>query len=468
MKVIVNSNLILMDTPSNVLGVIKKELTMDNPEYLKRVILRLPIWNIEKKLQLYEEIDSKLILPRGYCFRLGQLINELKVECTWDIQKTKFKPIKYDSVIKLRDYQNRALMSLKQFSSGVIIMPCGSGKTETGLEIIANLGQPTLWLTHTKDLLNQSKDRAISRLNLKRGQHGIIGAGSYSIGTHITFATVQSLANRDLLEIKDSFGCVVIDEAHHCFRNPNKVGQFQKVISQLSAYYRIGLTASEYRSDGLIETMFHVIGPKMYEVDQDTLKDNNTVITPTVEYIDTNYLYESFDDRFNFSKMLKDMAADEERNKLIIRTIKDKGEGNYCLVLGDSLSHLEHLSKEIGGSFICGKTPKKQREKILEDMKQGKIGCLFATYQLAKEGLDIPRLNRLFLITPKKDKVIIQQSVGRISRVFEGKTDAVVFDFFDRNVGVCVSQARKRSKEVYEKLGCTIINNPRKRKRKVS
>ncbi len=467
MIVTVDSNLTLIDTPLKLKKQIEKELTLDNPEYLKRKILNLPVWNINKKIKLYSYIEDDLVIPRGYCFRLVQLVKESKTLCEWDIQKLKCEPIEYNSSIQLRDYQEAGTKALDKISSGVFIMPCGAGKTQLGLEIIARLGQPALWLTHTKDLLKQSLDRAKSTLGLERGQYGIIGGGSFTIGSHITFATVQTMANRDLSETKDKFGCVVIDEAHHCFKNPNKVGQFQKVISQLPAYYRIGLTASEHRSDGLIETMFHEIGPKIYEVTQDELSENNMVMTPIVNFINTDFNYESHDERFNFSSMLKEMAGDLSRNKLIIEKLKEYGKGNCNLVLGDSLAHLEELKNAVGGAFICGITPTKQREEILENMRKGKAKYLFATYQLAKEGLDIPRLNRLFLITPKKDKVVIQQSVGRISRPFSGKTNAIVYDFYDKNVGVCIAQSKKRINDVYKKLGCELINDPRKRRKVV-
>lgn len=463
MIVRVDSNLTVIDAPLNLRKQIEKELTLSNPDYLKRKILSLPVWNVSKEIKLYTYTDEWLLLPRGYCYRLTQLVQELKTPCKWEIQKLKCEPVEYQSSIRLRDYQEDGTKSLDKFSSGVLILPCGAGKTELGMEIIARLGQPALWLTHTKDLLNQSLERAKNKLNLERGQYGIIGAGSFTVGTHITFATVQTMANLDLSELKDRFGCVVIDEAHHCFKNPNKVGQFQKVIAQLPAYYRIGLTASEHRSDGLIETMFHEIGPKIYEVTQDTLSENNTVMTPTINFIDTEFIFESFDERFNYSKMLQEMASDHQRNKLIIDKLKEYGKGNFNLVLGDSLSHLRELSQAVGGSFICGITPTKEREKIIVDMREGNIEYLFATYQLAKEGLDIPRLNRLFLLTPKKDKVVIQQSVGRISRRFEAKEDAVVYDFYDKEVGVCIAQARKRINDVYKKLGCELINDPRKR-----
>lgn len=81
--------------------------------------------------------------------------------------------------------------------------------------------------------------------------------------------------------------------------------------------------------------------------------------------------------------------------------------------------------------------------------------CLLATYQLAKEGLDIPRADRLFLVQPVRDATAIQQSVGRIMRPAPGKRDAIVYDFVDAWVPTCQSQWSAR-KTVYRKLNATI------------
>ena len=121
---------------------------------------------------------------------------------------------------------------------------------------MAQIGQPTLWLTHTQDLLRQSLDRARTRLGLTAGQYGEIGGGKAALGSHITFATVQTLARRELDEIVHRFGMVVVDECHHCFANPQASAQFERVIRQFPARWRIGLTATAYRQDGLLPVSY--------------------------------------------------------------------------------------------------------------------------------------------------------------------------------------------------------------------
>ena len=98
------------------------------------------------------------------------------------------------------------------------------------------------------------------------------------------------------------------------------------------------------------------------------------------------------------------------------------------------------------------KKGKAERELAIEDMRSGKKKYLFATYSLAKEGLDIPRLERLFLATPKNDYAVITQSIGRIARIFAGKEDAIAYDFVD-NIPYLVKSYKKRC-TTYRKNGC--------------
>ena len=106
--------------------------------------------------------------------------------------------------------------------------------------------------------------------------------------------------------------------------------------------------------------------------------------------------------------------------------------------------------------LIHGKTPYRDREQGLQDLRDGKKHFLFATYQLAKEGLDIPRLDRLFLVTPQKDYAVVVQSVGRAARVFDGKETPVVYDYVDNSTYTI--RAYKKRCGHYRKIGAEIID----------
>ncbi|MFA5453295.1 MAG: DEAD/DEAH box helicase [Candidatus Methanomethylophilaceae archaeon] len=381
-------------------------------------------------------------------------------------QRINLPEIRYRSDILLRPYQKPTIQTAIEAEQGILIAPCGSGKTEIGHEIIAALKQPALWLTHTIDLLNQSAKRGREKLHLSDEQIGIMGDGKKNTGTHITYATVQTLnrlTDTELQEFAKYFGTVIVDEAHRAVAGVSHMKQFERVLSFMSARYRFGLTASEHRADGLMQTVFMILGEKFYEIRKSDIEMH--LMTPAVQFVKTEYRF-AYDpaayDRFPFSTMLSDMALDADRNESICRLL-NRMDGHSVLVLGDSLKHLEALmaGTVIGPvEYINGGTNRNDRNTALKRMYNGTSKVLFATYALAKEGLDIPRLDRLFLVTPKKDRTVVEQAVGRVARKSEGKEDVIVYDFWDENMKLCTEHARARVKQVYQKLGCIVSGGP--------
>jgi superfamily II DNA/RNA helicase len=104
---------------------------------------------------------------------------------------------------------------------------------------------------------------------------------------------------------------------------------------------------------------------------------------------------------------------------------------------------------------MTSKKGKAERKQALDDMRLGKKKILFATYSLAKEALDIPRLERVFFTTPQKDYAVIKQAIGRIARAFEGKADPICYDFVD-NIGYCVKAYKQRLRH-YKNANCYFI-----------
>lgn len=454
MTITIDSVITVRQPDAELLAWCNDNLVMDNPAYYKLLRMGKRVWNIPQKIVCYKYYNGELILPRGCLKAVWDMFPDLSLYCH---RMTKCQPAAFRSQIVLRDYQQPAVQAVKKHKQGIIVMPCGAGKTETALQVIAELGQPALWITHTTDLLNQSLNRAREKLLLKPGEYGVIGGGEYTIGTHITFATVQSLRYKDLDSLAWRFGAVVIDECHRAFMSDSRMGMFEEVMERLPALYRIGVTASEHRSDGLIRGMYHLIGPKIYEVGQAQLNQGGNLVLPNVRVISTGYHYNG-DKTLEFGAMLCDMVSDPARNQQI-RTSINENSDRCCLVLSDRLEQLEWLYQVTSDHFahreyINGKSGRKNREDAIRRMREGDSNLLFATYSLAKEGLDIPNLDRLFLCTPHRDQVAVQQSVGRIMRRHPQKEDAVVYDFVDQE-GLCISQYKSR-KAVYRKLGCRI------------
>ena len=282
-------------------------------------------------------------------------------------------------------------------------------------------------------MLNQSYNRAKS--NLEGIGLGKIANGKIDIGTHITFATVQTLKSIDLQAYADTWDCVIVDESHRVCGTPASAGMFYKVMNQLVARYKYGLTATPYRNaKGTEKAMFACLGKTIIEIDKSVLKSK--IIPATIYKITTNFNdipenCQDTDGTIKYANLTTALSEDTERNNLILDLLK-KCENNYTLVLADRVKQMKYLQKKLGyGQVIDGKTKKDIRETAIQNMRDGKDKVLFATYGLAKEGLDIPRLDRLILASPHRDKATIIQAVGRIERTFENKQTPICYDLVD-------------------------------------
>lgn len=405
---------------------IKSWLTIANPQHFQNESMGFSNWGVPEKLTLYEFRKSFLYVPAGILPKLIERFNP-DVE---DMRSYKSN-IAYRSDIQLYDYQQNVLDNVT--SSGIIVMPAGSGKTETALQLIAKSGRRALWLTHTIDLLNQSYNRAKDKL--PGASLGKISAGKATVGDHITFATVQTFIKCDMKQYSDLFDIVIVDECHR-ITTASQMGMFAYAINSLNAVQKIGITATPYRNmKGTEIAMFALLGDIIAEVDKSVVR----TCKAKIRKIDYRYSLPAKcfdkDGRIIFSKALNSLAYDKDRNKHISKLIDDIGDKSI-LVLSDRLDQLEAIKSLVGrGSMVHGKMVSKKdkelREGIIQAMRDKSERILFASYSLAKEGLDIPCLDCLILATPKKDKATVIQSVGRIERVYEGKTAPVVYDIVD-------------------------------------
>ena len=453
----------LKDVPKELMQTLTAQLTIQNPAYTSALRMGLPLYSIPRRIMLYQVRDNELVIPRGLWLQVWRQRPAGTVKRNFTVTLPAVDFPRAD--IKLRDYQDRVAQGVLEggIPQGVVVMPCGGGKTETGLYLISRLRQPTLWITHTHDLVQQAADRARERLGLVSGELGIYSAGREEIGTHLTVATVQTLYNRDLEELGRCFGCVVVDECHRVVNNPEQAGMFSAVLAQLPAKYRFGLTASAYRTDGLTDTIYHVLGEKLAEVGQDELNRKGNVVTPRVLPLVTRfeYLPAPGESPVNFTRLQRCLAADTVRTEAIAAYIlSELLDGHSCLVLASGLALLEDLNRRLSDAgqksvMISGKTKAPDRAAALAGMRRGVHKALCATYQLAMVGLDLPIVDRLFLASPIKTPAAVQQSVGRVMRPMPGKKDAIVYDFYDKAVGICKNQFYQRRK-VYKGLGCTI------------
>ena len=460
MKIRISNRLIISEPTDEVKAYCKERLVLDNPDYYKKAQMGKWTGSTPEKIWLYEVRDNELWLPFG-C--LQDIWNLHPIAADFINEISPIESRSYNSNINLYPYQEKAVEMAIKGKNGVLVMPPGAGKTQTGLELIARIGGRALWLTHTQDLLNQSKSRAESVLS--QGGYGTITDGKVNIGTHITFATVQTMVKLDLTNFKDMFDVIVVDECHHTATgSPTKVTMFYKVLSSLSARYKIGLTATPKRADGLQAAMFALLGPKIHEVTR--MDVAHTTCPVKVQMVETGYVpdYEAVlmgDGTIDYSKVINHMIHDENRYNVVFEYILHI---NNMIVLANRVEYLQKMCEDAvahGKRAVClsgqgqSKKAKAERKAALEKLNNGELDIIFSTYLLAKEGLDVPNLRYVIFATPEKDETTVIQSAGRVGRKAEGKSHGVVIDFVD-DFGMYQNWSRKR-KKYYEKIGAEVF-----------
>ena len=438
----------------------QENLIIPNPQYRERERRGLWVGNTPKYLWLYRVDGSDLIVPTGVGKQVRQFLSERD---QISVQLADNDILEYKGNIPLYDYQKTAVEAMRRTSCGILQSPCGSGKTQMGIALAAVLKRKVLWVTHTQDLLTQSFARAEQYFPAET--LGTITDGKVRLGSHMTFATVQTLSKLDLTQYRDAWDVVIVEECHRLAGSPTQVTMFYKVMNSLAARYKYGLSATVHRSDGMIKSTFAVLGPVVYQVPDEAVADKimkvricrrDTGLAINRSCLDT-------DGTLVYNELLSYLGESRERNELIVKDLISQA-GHSCLVLASRLEQLRNIrnmlpeelrevSAMIDGS-MTNKRGKAEREAAIEDMRTGRKRILFASFGLAKEGLDIPRLDRLYLVSPQKDYAVVTQSIGRIARKADGKTDAVCYDYVD-DIQFCENQFKRR-KTHYRKAGCIL------------
>lgn len=445
-----------------ILGYAKTNLTLPNPDFTKKTRMGFWVGNTPKTMNLYEIIGENLILPYGTLRDILKVSPYVKVDNCFKESIA----IDYKCEVPLYDYQTIAVDEMIKGFYGILQSKAGSGKTQVGIALIAKLQRRALWLTTTKDLLTQSKERAERYMD--KSLVGTITEGKVNIGSGITFATVQTMSHLNLSLYKDYWDVIIVDECHRVCGSPTQLSMFSKVLNSLSARHKYGLSATVHRADGMIKATFALLGEVVYTVPDEAIADKvmQVGIKPIGTGVGISRECLNTDGTLNYTKLINYLCDNFDRHTVIHDAIVNE-KNHSCLILSDRLTHLENLMALLPPTMkpyavmISGKmTSKKgkaEREQALEDMRTGKKKYLFATYSLAKEGLDIPCLERLFMTTPQKDYAVITQSIGRIARTHEGKADPVVYDFVD-NIGYLQKSFKKRC-TTYKKNDCYFVED---------
>lgn len=453
--------------PDKLYRFLKKELNFANPEFYAKERFGYSTWQTSRFIKTIDVNPEGITIPAGYLDQVLQFINENQLRVEIIDNRTSTKTTSFKSKLELRKDQQKELTKLLKHERIIFQAQPGFGKTMVALALMQKRRQKTLIIVHTNTLLRQWIKRICDHFEMGKGDIGTIGNNKWQIGNKVTVASYMTLARRNIDEIKEEFGLMIIDECHHVPANT-----FSTVVKQFSAKYVLGLTATAYRKDKLEKLMHLHISDKSITVDTstETSKDNPNSQVET-QLLTRKTAFVANGKMEDFQEACRLVIADENRNNQITDDIVQVlSSGAKCLVLTERLEHCETLLafvrqkiKGIHAAIATGRMTKKQRERITKRLHQERFQLLIATGKLIGEGFDWPEVSHLFLAFPFSWKGKLVQYVGRIQRNYEGKTIAVVHDYFDDQVPMLKLMYFKRLR-TYRGLGLTKITNPTKKK----
>lgn len=246
MKLTINSQIIIEEPSQAIKDYCKTNLTIKNPEIQKKQAMGFWTGNISKYIKMYSINGDKYILPMGCIDDIWQM----RDDCEYKIDLKDHLKLDFPkSNITLYDYQEQAVNEMITHKRGILESKCGSGKSIMGLEIIRRIGYKALIICEKKEIQNQFKDYLENNFGMKQSDYGLIKEGKVEIGKYITIALRQTMANMDLLQYKNEWGTIIVDECQNVGGSVTKATQYSKILNNLASQYRIGLSATGYRVD---------------------------------------------------------------------------------------------------------------------------------------------------------------------------------------------------------------------------
>ena len=361
-------------------------------------------------------------------------------------------PARIEFVGQLRDAtrQNEAFRAgtkaFREVGGGVLSLPPGFGKTTMALAYAAHLKVRTMIIVHKEFLANQWKERI--------GQFcpgstiGRVQQDVFDIEHDFVIAMIQTMCSREN-EPKafDSFGFVIVDEAHHI-----GAAAFSQTMFKLCPRYALGLTATPERKDGLTNILYWFMGPEFFRVQ----RENQASTKVEAVFFDDPLFREappvSRLGKINMAGMVTQLTEIDARNQKILSLVRGLDPSRRVLLLSDRREHCFWLRNNLEGSAVYLGGMSEQDLDVA-----AKHHVIVATYSMAQEGLDIPVLDTLIMTTPHSD---VTQAVGRIMRETPGKVNApLIIDIVDR-WSVFNSMFKKRC-VIYKTAGFSGIREER-------
>lgn len=341
--------------------------------------------------------------------------------------------------LQIRDYQEKSAKSLigdkgAGTGFGTIVLPCGAGKTIVGMKIMEMLKTSTLIITTNISAVHQWIEELVDKTDLCREQIAEYSGETKDIKP-ITVATYQVLTWRPdkqgtfphfSIFHERNWGLIIYDEVHLL---PAPVF---RVVAELQAVRRVGLTATLVREDGCEGHVFSLVGPKRYDVPWKELEKSSWIATAECIEIRVNLPYSHEVDYAVASLREKHKIASTNPQKIsILQKIIQNNLDDKILIIGQFITQLEEIAKILGCPIIMGKTPNSQRDIIYNDFKTGKIKVLVVS-KVANFAIDLPDASLAIQVSgtfgSRQEEA---QRLGRILRPKERK--ARFFTIVTRN-----------------------------------
>ncbi len=322
---------------------------------------------------------------------------------------------------KLRDYQNLAVEKFAQGGSGVVVLPCGAGKTLVGAAAMARFDTNTLILVTNTVAARQWREELLSRTDLLEQDIAEYSGSSKQLAP-VTIATYQILttkrkgefAHLELLNARD-WGLIIYDEVHLL------PAPIFKMTADLQARRRLGLTATLVREDGRESDVFSLIGPKRFDAPWKDIEAQGYIAPakcfeirislPDEERM--NYAISDADARFR-------IAATAKAKLPMLRKLLDKHPAEPTLIIGQYLDQIEEVSQALSIPKLTGETPVDEREKLFKDFRTGKLPALVVS-KVANFSIDLPEASLAIQISGSFGSR--QEEAQRLGRLLRPKQD---------------------------------------------
>lgn len=344
-----------------------------------------------------------------------------------------FLPKQHGEVIELRPHQEEALAALDRLRSqgntiALVTHAQGAGKTVTAIMDARRVGGRTLFVAHTKDLVNQAHKKF--RELWPDETIGLFLDDVRDTEEHNIVGTVQSLSKHLSSFKPDAFSYLIIDEAHHATAE-----SYQHLLRYFQPRFTLGLTATPDRADG--QSALEVFRNAAHRLNLREAVESGELVPIRCVRVETNIDLTRV--RFNQVQYnrrdLEETILVPSRDRLIVDTYRNHVFGRKAVVFcvnvrhGDEMANLFRLH-DIPARSVSGRMPTRERKDYLEQFARGELRVLCAC-DLLNEGWDCPDIEVLLMARPTLSKVIYLQQLGRGTRKAAGKECLIVFDFID-------------------------------------